>query len=247
LAFETWDSYVIGFGGGQAELDLSELVTTDAEDEAVTAQLLGLAMEYDPYYASLNLNAGIPDSDAKMEDGRPFLIIGSTDYTASFAACMEQTGFTPPEQYIDPDPRDETKAKQVMFDAVNQWLECARANGLPDLAEPMPAVADGWMTRPIAVLPYDIAEEQLRDLLEVCPAADPQQAQQAFEDWAVNGGTAEEYQTIVFLAETGVQIGFDYPGWNGKASESSGYEIDPAIEEHLRRLDDIIGEAKDGY
>jgi hypothetical protein len=100
------------------------------------------------------------------------LVVDGVDHTAAFEKCHTSSGYTQPEYQSD--PAEELRMKQQIVDATNPWIACARENGLPDLVD-LTASADQeeW---PTAELPSDMTVEELRALLEACPAFDEEQA-----------------------------------------------------------------------
>ncbi|MDR1294292.1 MAG: hypothetical protein LBK59_04960 [Bifidobacteriaceae bacterium] len=106
------------------------------------------------------------------------LTVDGVDHSGDFERCWVESGYTQPE--ADADPAEELTQKQAQAEATNEWVACARNHGYPDLAD-VTAVADGWMTQPVAVLPWDITARALRTLLEACPSFDIEEATDAFD------------------------------------------------------------------
>jgi hypothetical protein len=127
------------------------------------------------------------------------LIVGATDHTETFRACVEESGYTEP--VFQADPAEEIKEKQAILSVTVAWAKCARENGYPDLADPLPAVADQWVTTPTAVLPAETTPEDLAGLLAECPA----DAESEYYD----GGPVS------------AEIGFDVPGFRGDFRETA--------------------------
>jgi hypothetical protein len=115
-------------------------------------------------------------SNAAGGEIQPALMVDGVDESATWASCLEDSGYTDPQ--IDQpagDPAEELKAKQQMADATNEWIACARENGLPDLVD-VSATADGWTTVPEAQIPLSMTPDALRTLLGACPNFDEEQA-----------------------------------------------------------------------
>ncbi|MDR1293671.1 MAG: hypothetical protein LBK59_01735 [Bifidobacteriaceae bacterium] len=109
--------------------------------------------------------------EAADSEGRPLLWIGGADRTDEYLACVEESGYTPPVMF--PDPAEEDAVKQLQVDLTNDWIACARENGLPNLADVPPAVVDGGTTNaPSAMLSLDTSEDTVREVLEACPPLD---------------------------------------------------------------------------
>jgi hypothetical protein len=193
------------------------------------------------------------------EDAPPrFLIVAEQDLTEPFVACLDQTGYVPPERYQD--PAEELRQKRVTLDATMRWLECARENGYPGLADPKPPVADEYATRPAALLPADMTEPALRTLLEACPQFD-QAAHEAAdahrnayfeehgdEDWTPEKSAALDAEVLeLFPGSTDPEIGFDAPGYGGDDSVTPGEGLPAADIARLERLRAIVLEAQAEY
>jgi hypothetical protein len=106
------------------------------------------------------------------EEGRTFLWIGGADRTEDYVRCAEETEYTKPGPFADPET--ERRVKQVQVDLNNDFAACARANGYPEIADVPPPVIDGGETsqsEPL-LLPLTITEEGLRELLAACPPLD---------------------------------------------------------------------------
>jgi hypothetical protein len=110
--------------------------------------------------------------DSASEEGRTLLWIGGADRTEEYLHCVEETDYTKPGPFADPEI--ERRVKQVEVDLANDFAACARANGFPDVADVPPPVVDGGKTTQAdpVLLPLSITEEELRELLVPCPPLD---------------------------------------------------------------------------
>jgi hypothetical protein len=98
----------------------------------------------------------------------PYLIVGDKDMTDVYAPCLEETGYHMPVTYYEPDEEIAEKRKYVELE--NEWVACARENGLPNLADVPPPVADNFESGfPVARLPFDISEDLLKSVVRACP------------------------------------------------------------------------------
>jgi mRNA interferase MazF len=172
----------------------------------------------------------------------PYLVIGRTDHTEAFTACLKQSGYSNP---LPPpaDRAEELRGKQGEAQASAAWAQCARDNGFPDTKDPAAPVADNYATQPTAVLPATIAEGDLRQLLEDCPPIDPT-AEAAWEEARAAGGyqnPMSEAEWAELTAQTPYPyrpaIGFDYPGFRGDVSEPAG--DDAELVDRLLALIDV--------
>jgi hypothetical protein len=106
------------------------------------------------------------------------LFLGEEDYSSQFQRCLNDSGFVPPVVPID--PAQELKQKQAETKAAVAWAQCARDNGHPSVKDPAAPIADEFATFPTVTLPFTITAEQLRTLVEACPAFDAK----AIEEYA---------------------------------------------------------------
>jgi len=102
--------------------------------------------------------------------GVALLLAGTTDYTEQYRRCSETIDYIPPTYRVD--PKWEVTEKQAVADATNAWIECARDNGQPYLADVLAPKADNYKTYPRALLPITTTPDQLVVLLELCPIGD---------------------------------------------------------------------------
>jgi hypothetical protein len=180
----------------------------------------------------------------------PYLIIDQTDYTAELTKCLDETGYTEP--VYEQDPADELAEKQINFKSTVKWVECARQNGYPDLASPSAPIADGYATYPVAVLPGDISEQELRDLLALCPNFNEDTYVAAIDAIEALGESPSEEDLAAFIAEHGAGfppvISFDIPGAAAYAfGDTSVPEPSAADEARLEILFTIVFEAEDTF
>jgi hypothetical protein len=186
--------------------------------------------------------------DGQAGDSRPYLIIGEEDHTQAFAQCLTQTGYTSPE-WLGTE-QQELRDKQAAAEATVQWAKCARQNGYPDLQDPAPPQADGWTTRPVAVLPAATTVGALQALLAACPnfdvAAHKAQADAigALPDDATE---AEREAVRQQFPAADPEIGFDYPGWDGLAPAEQDPQINPADQERLAALNQTLLAASQAF
>jgi hypothetical protein len=212
--------------------------------------MLEMAAEYDPRIAVImDERAGGPSPAPGWEDqeGQPFLIIGATDRTEDFVQCLDSSGYTEPFNY-PPEPADEIAVKQANLAATLPWIECARANGYPDMKDPLPVQADEWQTDQVAVLPADISEAALRALLEACPSFDEAAwlaHDQAMADLGPNPTSDQVAEVDAKYPQTGAMIGFDVPGADGDSRP--GRPTDAPYPDSVIRGYEIIREEKDRY
>ncbi|MDR0433268.1 MAG: hypothetical protein LBH48_08220 [Bifidobacteriaceae bacterium] len=110
--------------------------------------------------------------DEASSTASSLLWIGGADRTADLDACIAESGYTPPGPFVD--QAAEQLAKQTQVDLDNDFVACARRNGYPDLPDSPPAQVDGGLTHapPPIELPLTISDQDLRDLLDACPAID---------------------------------------------------------------------------
>ena len=98
----------------------------------------------------------------------------------------------------------------------------------------------------MVLLPSNMTEQWLRDLLQQCPNFD---ADAELENESILADAIESG-----LAVTGVpegfrhqpSIGFDYPGFDGLAQPHEG-DTDPEVTDRLSRLIEVLDEAESAY
>jgi hypothetical protein len=172
------------------------------------------------------------DTLLNLDAPSPALLVSGADYTEAYVECRSRTGYKIPER--ESDPRQEATNKLGMAQATNDWIACARKNGLPGMADVPPPKVDGWLTLPMALLPTDIAESELRALLDKCPAFDLEKQL----EWDKAAETDTAIEPLFFP-----NIGFDADGFNGDSSRpAAGDGID-----RLRRLLALVDEAQLAY
>ncbi|MDR1187915.1 MAG: hypothetical protein LBK95_10750 [Bifidobacteriaceae bacterium] len=194
------------------------------------------------------------------QDSTPYLIIGDHDYTEAFVKCLDETGYTEPEYKTD--PKEEVAQKQRQLDSTIEWIKCARDNGYPNMKDPVAAIADDWQTNPMAVLPGDITETALRELLTKCTNFNEADHEAADRETMARYESGDIPNTRAGYAELEAEIakkypgyidpaiGFDYPGYNGDYTNMTGQDEGPDAEaqwERLNKLQEILWEAQEAY
>jgi hypothetical protein len=172
----------------------------------------------------------------------PYLVMDGIDYSPDWSRCLTESGYTEPEFLVD--PAVELAEKQRAFEGTLEWIKCARQNGYPDMADPLPAKVDRFATTPTAVLPVNTSEAELRALLAQCPAFDEEafiaqmEAVEALGDHP-DGDLLQE--TILANQPPRIEIGFDVPGWDGTTTP---IDLPQSEWDRLSHLDDVIREAQ---
>jgi hypothetical protein len=211
--------------------------------------MLEAAGEYDPYLAAW-VEAGPDGPPAPVDESvepPPYLITMDGDRTRDFVACLGSSGYHSPTNY-PPDPDEEVAAKEEYLEPTIKWIECARRNGYPDLKDPLPVKADEFATEPTAVLPADITEQALRDVLANCPAFD-EAAWLAHEQAMAEIGrdaTLDQVEEVFAKHPLGdPNIGFDVPGADG--DHRPGRPTDAPYPDSVIRGYEILREARDQF
>jgi hypothetical protein len=112
---------------------------------------------------------------ARAQESDDTLEIDGVDHSSTYNECAKSTGYTIPGGEFDYSA--ELREKQRLIEVTNEWLACAREEEYPDLPDVGPAVADGYATAPIALLPLSMTENQLRALVASCPLFEKARAQ----------------------------------------------------------------------
>jgi hypothetical protein len=110
--------------------------------------------------------------------GQSLLIVGDVDLSADYSACIAETGYMEPGYAAD--LAENLKWRQAFADAGAVWATCARTHGYPELIDPDPPRVGDDEPDPAVLLPGDISESALRELLQVCPVFD-RAIQEAFD------------------------------------------------------------------
>jgi hypothetical protein len=155
-----------------AELGIeAETITGGAEGVATPITSVMIGGTDDSVEWNIPGVMGAYDRDKYGNDlDSPLLVSNGTDLTSEFESCISSTGFfVPPPQF---DPSEEAATKQAMADASNEWARCARDNGLPNIVDAGVTV-DNWETKPSVLVPNSVDVEVFREVLNHCPALDP--------------------------------------------------------------------------
>jgi hypothetical protein len=221
--------------GGEAEIGWAEgheVLSRDFERMGVMLEGSGGPIDPAIYDAFMDV-----EEDPVTMDLAPSLWVNGTDYTTTWVECLESSGYTNPTAYLEPDPSEVQAHAQRMADSANNWIACARENGLPELvdAEPDPSI----MPAPHALIPLSTPPDLLRSVMEACPNFDEEFRRRELDgdptledDWVAGRVTANPF----VLTE-------DPPGL-----EIEGY--DPQASEEGRRwseLNSILLQAEDEF
>jgi hypothetical protein len=140
-------------GGGTLPIDP---LAAEAQQKVMDT----LAAKYQPEFSDLPFGVW----------GVSYLIVGGFDYTDAYRACTKAIDYVPP--ILLDNPAGELREKQAIAQASNNWAACARQNGFPTLADAEPPKADGFLTRPHALVPMSATVDRLKALFEDCPVED---------------------------------------------------------------------------
>jgi hypothetical protein len=150
--------------GGEASLGWAvghEVMARDFEN--VTFIVEGPAGEIDPARHEAFLNAGQSAVSAQAE-----LWVDGVDQTEVWIRCLESSAYTNPTAYLQEDPGELLKFSQGRADAANDWIACARGQGLQGLVD-VTADASGMAPGPHAEVPLETDPVLLRSVVEACP------------------------------------------------------------------------------
>ncbi|MDR1266529.1 MAG: hypothetical protein LBK42_13475 [Propionibacteriaceae bacterium] len=173
-----------------------------------------------------------------------FLFISGIDRTDDWAACLDQSGYDAAAAYKAFEDANDLETlntiwNQMVIAASNDWARCARDYGINGVVDAQPAANENDL---IAVsLPLTLTEEQLRDLLEQCPAFDPDV--EAANDEMVRQATTDgqPYVNIIDQLTAQPSITID------SSSLEPGSGTNVAQWDHFDRLMKIIWEAPTAY
>jgi hypothetical protein len=181
----------------------------------------------------------------ELADLEPFLQVDGVDHTETWVRCLDSSGYDENAVWDSLyDPAVMTAFNQSTVDASNEWAKCARENGHPNVIDAHMPQSD--TENPTALLPASITEDQLRQLLAVCPNFDP-----AIEE--ANEKLFEELADDFFAMPEGYRsqpnVGFDFPGFDGDYSQDQT-SLSPetmATSERLSQLYAVLDEARMEY
>ena len=94
------------------------------------------------------------------------MIVNGVDFSAKYERCLVESSYDENVAMLNQNSSSQQVSAQVT--ANNVWAECARENGFPSISDS--SVNDD---EPTILLPSSITENQLRELLKVCPNFDP--------------------------------------------------------------------------
>ena len=126
--------------------------------------------------------------DALGYDTDPVLVIDGVDHTGVYSQCLVKSGYK--ERFAWGVSVVDSSRIMAQMEANNRWAACARQNGWPAIEDStMPTQTDGY-DWPTVLLPTNITEDQLRQLLGVCPNFDPAQTQKLHDYLQTNPSAA---------------------------------------------------------
>jgi hypothetical protein len=242
---------VVYGSSGSAVAEPTEASEAAEEEPAEEPSTAATAPEESPEPGDAE-ETGEPEEE--FEQPPPYLIVGDTDHTEAYVKCLKTTGFTQPE--YKPDPKEELKEKQRTLEATTDWLTCARENGYPNLKDPPAPKADEYQTQPMALLPADITEAELRALLATCPnfdaedmAAGAKEAENLFTDDMGYTESMKLYDELIEKYPGMIQpsLGFDAPGFNGDWSTVTEETMEGPDYERLSKLQMVLQEPIDEF
>lgn len=175
----------------------------------------------------------------KATVGSPLLEVDGVDYSDLWAGCLASTGYDPDAPWTDFDVEAlVTEVNRATVEASNAWAKCARENGFPTVIDAVMPTDNTSFSTVAALLPASITEEELRQLLAVCPNFDPaieekNEALSEDPDAYVPGQTLPEGFTYQ------PSIGFDYPDFDCEDSRTENPTGEVA---RLLELCDILDE-----
>ena len=119
-----------------------------------------------------------PDYQKRVDDyvssiGDPYeLILDGVNYSEAYKRCMTESGYDDDAAWKSFEWTNDPEYMQSMVDVSNRWAQCARNNGWPDVQDI--SMPDDLSVAVSVQLPWSITEDQLRQLLDVCPNTDDQ-------------------------------------------------------------------------
>ncbi|MDR0432277.1 MAG: hypothetical protein LBH48_03070 [Bifidobacteriaceae bacterium] len=208
---------VVPVDGGEAEVGWAEGHEVVARDlDGGTTMLAGPSGAVDPAISDAVLNG---DADPLTGELAPALWVDGVDKSAVWAGCLESSGYTPPSPESDTDPGELLRGSQRQADAANDWIRCARENGLENLAD-VTADDSGMAPGPHVVVPLSTPPDLLRSVVAECPTFSEEMLRRTFEGDPTLGEEIMEGRgpigPLVFAEEP---VGLQEEGYDMEASE----------------------------
>jgi len=174
-------------------------------------------------------------------------------FNEAFGQCLESSGYSQQKVWDSlPYQGRDTSDFPLIVEASNEWAACAREHGISGIKDavlPDPLSQD----YPTVLLPTSITEQELRQLLAVCPNYDVTMEAHNLQLWQEWGQSHDEPggrpDGLIFQPS----IGFDYPDFDGRFAgdkQPLGPLAPPpppdvaAMQDHLANLMDILRESE---
>jgi hypothetical protein len=103
----------------------------------------------------------------------PGLFYDGVDRSADYNRCLDESGYDEDAvmaYLIDLETQSQNNTRQMR--ANNQWADCARDNGFPNIADTSLDVLGAFIGTGAVELPVSMTTEQLKQLLQACPLVD---------------------------------------------------------------------------
>jgi hypothetical protein len=171
------------------------------------------------------------------------LSVSGVDRSGIFLKCIEGTGYD--EQKVE-DSVDFSRAMAsfdvLVVSASNEWARCARENGWPTVADAHPtggSIDRDSYSPPITLLPPTILEHELDALLAACPNFRAEVEVENDRIYKSMSSASIRAGTIPKGVQAQPNVGFDFPGFDGKGvqglnAEGPGDEDTPTREKLAR-------------
>jgi hypothetical protein len=129
--------------------------------------------------------------------GGPILVVDGVDYSSQYETCLARSGYAALITKYFQEQADlyasagleSPQAVQNQVNANNKWAACARSHGWLIADSTVPPT--GVTTQPEVKISADIAPDQLRKLLNLCPIFDVDLAQR-INEW-INAGSLGDF------------------------------------------------------
>ena len=164
------------------------------------------------------------------------LMIDGVDYSKEYAQCLAKSGYD--ERTAQGNMEMDPVQIEKQITSNNIWAACARENGWPDVQDSI--APDDKAITPDVVLPLTITDDQLWQLLEVCPNYDPAQIEE-MQQWRQDNPTGfpDDYLPDPCIS-------FDTP-WRSLPQGPDRDAQERADMERMSHLIDILNENMENY
>ena len=164
-------------------------------------------------------NQRVDDQSRMAQQGEavPYALeVDGHDFSEALRQCAESSGYSQQKVWASlPYQGRDTSYFPLIVEASNEWAACAREHGISGIKD---AVLPDRLSQdyPTVLLPVTITEQELRQLLVVCPNYDVTMESHNLQLWKEWGQSHDEPGGMPDGLIFQPSIGFDYPDFDGR-------------------------------